>query len=313
MRRLLAVLVLPLLLLTACGGSGGKGSPSASPSGSDLSRVTVTGDPGTKPTVTFKTPFSTDKTTRKVVTEGSGAAVEAGQSLKIDYLGVNGRTGKEFDTSYGKKPVAFTLDEGVIIKGFLDGVVGTHVGSRVLVAVAPQDGYGPQGGVEAAGIKAGDTILFVIDVLGVVPQRATGEPVPPQPGLPTVTLAENGKPTITIPQAEPPKELLVQQLIKGTGPAVATGQTVTVQYTGVKWADGKQFDSSWDKGMPAHFEIGMGKVIPAWDIALVGQPVGSQVLIVVPPDKGYGTAGNPQAGISGTDTLVFVVDILDAA
>ena len=78
------------------------------------------------------------------------------------------------------------------------------------------------------------------------------------------------------------------------------------------WAGGKQFDSSWDRGQPASFPIGTDKVLPGWDEGLVGQTVGSQVLLVVPPDKGYGSAGEPNAGISGTDTLVFVIDILDA-
>jgi peptidylprolyl isomerase len=67
-----------------------------------------------------------------------------------------------------------------------------------------------------------------------------------------------------------------------------------------------------DSGTPADFPIGTGNVIPGWDSALVGQTVGSQVLLVVPPDQGYGSKGNAQAGIAGTDTLVFVVDILDA-
>ncbi len=103
-----------------------------------------------------------------------------------------------------------------------------------------------------------------------------------------------------------------QVLIKGTGPVVAAGQTITVHYTGVIWASGKQFDSSWDRGQPIDFQIGVGKVIAGWDEGLVGQTVGSQVLLVIPPDKGYGSAGQSSAGISGTDTLVFVVDILDA-
>jgi peptidylprolyl isomerase len=85
-----------------------------------------------------------------------------------------------------------------------------------------------------------------------------------------------------------------------------------VHYTGVIWGSGKQFDSSWDRRTPADFTIGTGNVIPGWDTGLVGQTVGSQVLLVVPPDQGYGSNGNSQAGIAGTDTLVFVVDILDA-
>ena len=105
---------------------------------------------------------------------------------------------------------------------------------------------------------------------------------------------------------------MVQPLIKGDGPVVESGQTVRVHYTGIVYATGKQFDSSWDRGDPADFVIGQGKVIPGWDKGLVGQTVGSQVLLVIPPADGYGTSGNSQAGISGTDTLVFVVDILDA-
>ena len=76
---------------------------------------------------------------------------------------------------------------------------------------------------------------------------------------------------------------------------------------------GRVFDSSWSRGQPAQFPIGTGQVVAGWDEGLVGQTVGSQVLIVVPPDKGYGVAGESQAGITGTDTLVFVVDILGAA
>jgi len=102
----------------------------------------------------------------------------------------------------------------------------------------------------------------------------------------------------------------VQPLIKGTGPVVQSGQTISAQYTGVVWDTGKQFDSSWDRGQPTPFVIGKGQVIAGWDEGLVGQTVGSQVLLIVPPDKGYGASGQSSAGIKGTDTLVFVVDIL---
>jgi peptidylprolyl isomerase len=80
----------------------------------------------------------------------------------------------------------------------------------------------------------------------------------------------------------------------------------------VIWGTGKQFESSWDRKVPIEAPIGTGQVLPGWDTGLVGQTVGSQVLLVLPPDQGYGTSGNSQAGITGTDTLVFVIDILDA-
>ena len=86
-----------------------------------------------------------------------------------------------------------------------------------------------------------------------------------------------------------------------------------MQYRGQLWKDGSEFDASWTSGSATASPIGVGSVIPGWDKTLVGQTVGSQVLLVIPPDKGYGASGNAQAGIKGTDTLVFVVDILDAA
>ena len=91
----------------------------------------------------------------------------------------------------------------------------------------------------------------------------------------------------------------------------ATGQSIQVHYTGVRWRDGKKFDSSGDKGGPVDIQIGEGKVIPGWDKGLVGQTVGSRILLVVPPADGYGAAGKPPA-IGPKDTMVFVVDILAA-
>ena len=96
----------------------------------------------------------------------------------------------------------------------------------------------------------------------------------------------------------------------GTGGVVADGAAVTATYTG--WlTNGTQFDSNVGS-TPIPFKVGVGQVIRGWDEGLVGQTVGSQVLLVVPPDQGYGAAGNSQIGVTGTDTLVFVVDILDA-
>ena len=90
------------------------------------------------------------------------------------------------------------------------------------------------------------------------------------------------------------------------------GQDLAVQYTGVIWRTGKVFDSSWSRSQPFATVIGEGQVIKGWDTGLVGQTVGSRVLLVIPPADGYGTAGTSTAGIKGTDTLVFVVDILAA-
>jgi peptidylprolyl isomerase len=273
----------------------------------------VTGAKDAKPTIAFTVPYAADKTQKKVLDAGSGPVVKSGQRVSVDYLGVNGQDGKEFDSSYGKGIASFVMDANQVLKGFHDGLVGQNVGSRVLLAIPPEDGYGVQG-VPSAGIGPTDTLVFVVTIKDAkqVLVRAQGTAVAPKAGLPTVKLDAKGKPTITVPSGAAPAALVVQPLITGTGPKVLKGQAITVNYTGVLWPGGKQFDSSWDK-TPANFVIGAGRVITGWDQGLVGQNVGSQILLVVPPDKGYGAAGNPQGGIKGTDTLVFVVDILDAS
>ena len=185
----------------------------------------------------------------------------------------------------------------------------------MLIALSPKEGLAANAQSNGAkNVKKNDTLLFVVDVKGVRTPlaRATGEAVAPADGLPVVTLGDTGKPSVKVPDAAPPTQLVVQPLITGAGAAVTAGQTITAHYTGLIYGSGKDFSSTWSRGTPADFTVGTGDVIPAWDQGLVGQTVGSQVLLVVPPDQGYGPSGNSQAGIAGTDTLVFVVDILDA-
>ncbi len=94
---------------------------------------------------------------------------------------------------------------------------------------------------------------------------------------------------------------------------VKKGNYLVVQYTGMNWRTGKVFDSSWSRSEPWATVIGEGQVIKGWDTGLVGQTVGSRVLLVIPPADGYGKTGSSSAGIKGTDTLVFAIDILSAS
>jgi len=124
------------------------------------------------------------------------------------------------------------------------------------------------------------------------------------------------KPAVTIADKSAPGQLAAQVLTNGSGAAVAKGDTLVANYSGQTWAgkDGKPnvFDSSFDRGKPTAFVIGTGAVIPGWDKTLVGKPLGSRVLLSIPPADGYGSSGQPDAGIAGTDTLVFVVDLIAA-
>jgi peptidylprolyl isomerase len=130
-----------------------------------------------------------------------------------------------------------------------------------------------------------------------------------------VTGAFDAKPTLTFPASPPPKQLIEQTVIAGNGSPIATGDTVITNYVGEIWptnvgSQPKTFDSSFSRGAPSGFVIGTGAVIPGFDKTLIGKHLGTRMLLSIPPNDGYGPSGNSQAGISGTDTLVFVVDLL---
>ena len=127
----------------------------------------------------------------------------------------------------------------------------------------------------------------------------------------TVTGAFGQKPTLTVPGGAAPTKLTSDVLSQGNGPAVASGQTIVVNYLGQTWEpkDGKPniFDNSFDRKQPASFPIGKGQVIPGWDKTLVGKKTGSRVLLTVPPAEGY---GNDSSSALSKNTLLFVVDVL---
>lgn len=127
--------------------------------------------------------------------------------------------------------------------------------------------------------------------------------------LPAASGSFGDKPTLTFPSSPAPAELEVQVLARGDGALIEAGDTIVVDYLGQTWG-GHVFDNSYDRGDTIAFPIGVGAVIGGWDAGLVGQVVGSRVLLSIPPQDGYGPRGVPQAGIQGTDTLVFVVDLV---
>jgi peptidylprolyl isomerase len=134
---------------------------------------------------------------------------------------------------------------------------------------------------------------------------ASGAPAAPQVSLDPALAA---KPTVTKGTGDL-TQLKVETLVKGTGPAVQAGQNITVNYVGVGYKDGKEFDSSWSRNEPATFPIGNGSVIEGWDKGLVGVTVGSRVQLDIPAAQAYGE--NPANGPAGP--LRFVVDIISAS
>lgn len=276
----------------------------ATPSPEDiaaLEAVTVTGDIGAEPTVDFATPFDVSAVVARVDTPGTGADLEDGQKLTMNYVAYNGADGSKLGETWTEgSPDSITLGDATLFAELNEVLASQKVGVRFVIALP------------AAAQNTEYTSLLVAEITNArtVPPRAEGEPVTPAEGLPTVTLDENGKPSIAIPEGyQAPTDLVVQPLIKGAGPAVAAGQVVTVKYTGWK-LDGTQFDSSWDTGSTFDVSpLGAGAVIEGWDTGLAGQTVGSQVLLIVPPSKGYAAS---EGHALQNETLVFVVDILAA-
>jgi peptidylprolyl isomerase len=323
-------LVTSALLLAACGGKGSSssasspavtpssstppasasGSPSPTPTikaSSNLDAIKVSGPYGKTPKVTVKTPWGIAQTRTKVIKASTGPAASAGGSVQVNYYGLNGRTGKVFDSSFSRgQPAAFPL--GQVVPGFRKGLTGQHEGSRVLVAIPGKDGYDSQGGSPQAGIAVGDTLIFVVDLLQVQRPGPSGTAIPPKAGLPTVT-DRKGTPVVTVPKTSPPTSLQVQPLIKGTGKKVGASDTITFHYVWLTWNDGKVVESDYGKGASTTDLPGL---LPGLRKALTGQTVGSRVLVVVPPGQGYPN-GNATPSISPGQTLVFVVDLLFSA
>lgn len=144
------------------------------------------------------------------------------------------------------------------------------------------------------------------------PATSTATPPPPPDPMSTVPKVSNAtdlkeEPKIERPTGSPPDVLVKKDLVVGTGPAAQTGDTLSMQYVGIAFSNGKTFDASWDRGQPFSFPLGQGQVIPGWDQGIVGMKVGGRRELVIPPALGYGTQG--QGDILPNETLVFVVDL----
>ncbi|WP_425953832.1 FKBP-type peptidyl-prolyl cis-trans isomerase [Xylanimonas sp. McL0601] len=290
-RSALLVLVTALALaLTGCGLAGGA-SPSSAPS---QANVEVTGEAGQEPVLQYDKPLAITQPGTRTVWPGTGDPLREGGPVMLNLYAEDGRDGSVVQTTFVDAPAWHTMSVLSLGAHLHEALHGQRVGARLLYL--EQQGDVP--------------LVLVVDVL---PTRASGEAVEPQPGLPAVTVGDDGAPTVTVPaKAAPPADLVVQPLVRGTGPQVEVGEVVTVRFTGVRWSDGAVFDSTWDTpdGPEAvqSVMIGIGQVIDGWDQGLLEQTVGSQVMLVVPPPLGYGGTSNPLAD----QTLVYVVDILDA-
>ena len=320
MRRFLALLAIPLLacvVLAGCGSSkpAASASSSASSSSAANSAVTATGSFGKTPNVTIPKAKAGSTLAVKTVIQGTGTTLTKSDAMAANFVLYfwDGTSSSLKANTFTSNP---TMIGGSMLPGLETALIGQKVGSRVLAVIPPAQGYGTSGDTQL-GITGTTTLVFVIDVLKAYSDTAgaTGSQESNGGGdLPTVSAKAGSAPTLTFSSSSPPSGLVTKTLVKGSGPKIVKGEYVIAQYVGYIWRTKKTFGSSWSSGTPFGFVVGASpeQVIPGWDKALVGQTVGSRVLLSIPPAEGYGSAGQSQAGIKGTDSLVFVIDIVDA-
>ncbi|HEY4268889.1 MAG TPA: FKBP-type peptidyl-prolyl cis-trans isomerase [Galbitalea sp.] len=276
--------------------------------------VKVSGDYGKEPKVTLKAPIGKVKSTqRTVVSLGKGKVAKQGAKVNVDFAIYNGTTGKQLtSTKFSGQTVPFTIDATQFLPGLIKTLKCSPVGSRVVGVIPPTDAFKTTGSSDL-GVGAKDEIVFVADVVSFTPtplKTATGDVQKPQAGFPAVTVNAKGVPAVAIPKTAQPSAFKEEVLVKGHGKKIGSGANVVVNYQLYLWRTGKVVagNDTWAAGSTATFNT--AQVVPGFTKALEGQTIGSRVLVIIPPALGYKAAGQPTAGIKGTDDLVFVVDLL---
>jgi len=312
-RRVVAILGTLCLLqlgLTACGDDDGDKKNTGS--------VTVTGEFGSAPTVSFHDQVNRVDTEYTVLTEGTGPEVELDDTVFVHLYVGNGFTEEKATSTWDeKKPVPIKVTKDTFT-AFRESIVGHTVGSRVEALATPKDAYDGQGNPDF-GIANQDSVVLVIDILDKVRETPDGTDKTAPARMPTLVEAGDKVTGLDFSKAgEPTGKLEVVTLIQGDGPAIKKGSPVALRYLGQVWDAKKAFDNNYDaefpgiagaSGQPEPVTIGAGNVIKGWDQGLVGVKAGSRVLLEIPARLGYGKKGSGKL-IKGGDTLVFVVDVL---
>jgi hypothetical protein len=301
-RKIPALIVVAGLLatLTACSTSSAPGSAGCTtPVSGDASNVvSATGKFSTKPTAKIPTPIVTSKTEVSTLIQGHGQLLTDGTPALIKYTIYSGTTGKEVSaSSYGKQTSPITV--GATKIGPLGAALEcSQVGSRIAVAVKASDLTStakPNG-------KSGPAYIVIIDVVKAFLPKANGTLRFGVNNMPEVVTAANGAPGISVPDIAAPKTEKVQIVRQGNGRKLTAKDTAVVQFTAVDWASKPKVEgSTWTDG-DAATTIGLNssQIPSSIRKALIGQRVGSQVMVVVPPTSGSGS----------TTSYIYVFDLL---
>jgi peptidylprolyl isomerase len=314
-RRLLVLLTAALLMFAAaaCGSSDSGGSQAKVDMGDSIKGLSVSGSFGSAPDIKVKSAVKATKPVTQVISAGHGSKVQSNKKAMLDISIAKGDGTKLYSDVERGTPTQVDLQENQFFPVLINGLVGKPQGSRVAIAATVKDVWGAAGAPQLK-LKPTDTVVFVVDVLSVQPTQVISGPAGTKVKAPANAPAvqESGGKVTGIDFSSAPKKaptkLKVITLVKGHGPAAKAGRLVTFNYYGAVYGNKKPFDSSFSRGAPVPFGVGVHGLIPAWDKVIPGLKQGSRVMIIAPPKDGYGSRG--QSGIPANSTLTFVVDVL---
>lgn len=308
-RRLVSVVMAAGLLASLAACTSAPHTFATCDTGASASLVTAKGKFGADPAAEFPTPLISKKPQVAVLSQGDGPAVTADSGVDLSVSIYDGKTGDAVPTQDG--PITalnarFFVTDGAV--PFSDAVRCATVGSRIVATGSAAAILGPE-----SGLSDDTTLVVVADVEDRFLSKADGADQPAQQGYPSVSLAPNGRPGLTFAVDEAPDGLGAATLKQGNGATVKQGDAVLANITGVVWDAKSTFLSSWNNKGPARVTAAdldaSGKgLVPSLAKAVIGQKVGSQLLVVVSADE-FGDGQLPE-GVSAGDTLVYVFDIL---
>jgi peptidylprolyl isomerase len=274
-------------------------------------KIKVSGKYAEKPTIEIDSPLTVEKTTSWNEVDGKGDKVGAEATTILGLTIADARTGKTAISTHdsGQRPLEVKLGDQVF-PSLTSSLVGQNADSRVVVASTPDDAYGTTGAPQI-GIKKGDSLVMVADILSTDPTKIldgpTGATLEAPPTAPKLESSGDDLTGLDFSGLTKPKEFAAIPLREGTGPAIENPDRIAADYIGQVWAAKEPFNNTYGKE-PAKFSIGLGGVIKAWDEGLAGLKEGARVMLICPPETAYGKTAQP--GIPANSTLVFVIDVL---
>jgi peptidylprolyl isomerase len=314
MRRRLAVASVAALAITglaACGSdSASESEGTESALVSSVSGLTVSGEFGEEPEVEVDG-MDVDDVEATLVIEGEGEVLEADGAAMTSIFLANGSNGEKLQSSFNQEPFKMVVSE--IDTEISEAVTGQRIGSRIALAAPASTLYGEQGTTQL-GLEADDDVVLVVDLVEeaappVPPlDGPEGEEVEPPADAPKPVVEDGAVTALDFSDAPgaPPKELEVITLVEGEGAEVQASDEITADYFGAVWGSEEPFDDSYSRGEP--LSLPLSNLVQGWAQGLEGVTVGSRVLLVIPPELGYGDQA--QEKIPANSTLVFVVDVL---